>query len=423
MKHLLVTLMLLLSALQGAQLSSIPLPKVVIINTMPGDYDDADLQALAEEGKIFTFLSHASESSEESVQGLYEKFAMMLGLHMRQERFFDAYRVAFIVPYRVIGPYAGAIMHAATAYFLTRDRPFELIMFPIEEESESGYTRAMQTIDEEGFDLAIAPVTVKGAQILCDASYRTKLFIPTLHKRRLQCNAESIYFGGINYHEQEALLSGYVKLDDNVSAVADGSPLSLELSMHLEQFVDVKTNLVAEQSQDLSNMMRTHPDLNQSVLFLNAPVLKSSLFLSQMTLADYEPSKILSTQLNYTPLLLTLTQYHDRQNMIIANSIDQTDEKLVRNAELLGSQLRFDWLSYATLGGMDFFYALRSEDERYFKESFVEGSLAYNVQFVSPGLYRLIPAEPPLVEPNYPQEISVEEPLIYSPLPDTETIE
>ncbi len=45
-----------------------------------------------------------------------------------------------------------------------------------------------------------------------------------------------------------------------------------------------------------------------STIILNTPIVKSSIILSQITAFEVEPAKVLSTQLNYNPLLVKLTQ-------------------------------------------------------------------------------------------------------------------
>ena len=62
--------------------------------------------------------------------------------------------------------------------------------------------------------------------------------------------------------------------------------------------------------------------------------------MSQLTLYDTNATNVLSTQINYDPLVLSMTQYEDRKNMIIANSITQNNNILIETNSFLCSCYR-----------------------------------------------------------------------------------
>ena len=61
-------------------------------------------------------------------------------------------------------------------------------------------------------------------------------------------------------------------------------------------------------------MFKGNSSLNNTSLYLNTQLVTASLIASQLRANDIRPYALLSTQVNYNPLLLTLTQYEDRDN-------------------------------------------------------------------------------------------------------------
>jgi SRSO17 transposase len=83
-------------------------------------------------------------------------------------------------------------------------------------------------------------------------------------------------------------------------------------------------------------------------------MVKSSILLSQIRGKDLKPYRILSTQLNYNPLIISLTQRADRTKLVFANSIGKVDEELEENISLLGADIKYNWVNYSTLIGIDY---------------------------------------------------------------------
>ena len=103
-------------------------------------------------------------------------------------------------------------------------------------------------------------------------------------------------------------------------------------------------------------MKKLQPILNDSRIFLNTPLINSSIILSQITYYDIQTQGIYSTQINYNPTLLSITQAKDRDNMYIANSIGKLEDSFVEEAKLLNADLEYDWINYATALGIEYFY-------------------------------------------------------------------
>ncbi|WP_457598611.1 hypothetical protein [Hydrogenimonas sp.] len=416
MRKLLVILLLYTGLTAQIQLSSpIPLPSTVIIDLDPHEYDEKELFELLQKGEIFTFLAKSKTAQNPELAAVRQSYMTLFNI---THKIYSsaAFRVAFIVPYKVIGKYAYSTSNAALAYLLNRKIPFEMEVFPVGDEDNATLQTTLESLSGGSFDVIVAPVTMKGARYLCRQNLDTELFIPTLHKNRIDCPNNRVSFGGIDYSGQIETLSYLVDSNATTITVSDSSPISRMLSETVAETIDVKERLVLDRSGYFKDMIARHEDLNQSALFLNTPVVKSSLFLSQLTLADFKPQLILSTQINYSPLLLTLTQYHDRENMVLASSIGTLDPVLTENIALVNQDVRFNWLNYATVAGIDYYFSAKTGEQRLSQESFVDGSIDYGIQLYEAGLYRFIPRELPEVpdEENLtdlPEEEGMDAPL------------
>ncbi|SFP80394.1 hypothetical protein [Hydrogenimonas thermophila] len=394
MRKLLMTL-LTVSLLFGQSqiLSPIPLPMTIIIDLDPNEYEDHILEKKLENGEVFTFIAKSKNSKNEELLTMRQNIMSLFNI-MEKIYASGTFRLAFIVPYKVIGKYASSTSNSALGYLLNRGIPFEMKLYTIEDEDEQSLLETLNDINKEEFDLVVAPVTQKGAYYLCNQTLYSPLFIPTLHKNRLDCSNSMIFFGGIDYTKQIEILSSLVDEDGLKITVSDNSPVSQMLSNTAKEIVPIDESIVLGQNGYYKRTISRFSDLNQSTIFLNTPIVKSSLFLSQLTLANFKPSKVLSTQINYSPLLLTLTQYHDRENMVIANSIEKIDPKLSENIALIDQDIRFNWLNYSTVAGIDIVFSEKTSESRLSTVKLVNGSLNHNVKLYEAGLYRFILKEP-----------------------------
>ncbi len=389
--------LILLYTLVNAQiqlLSPIPLPSNVIVDLDVEEYSQEELEKLLQEGQIFTFLAKSKDINDTELASIRQSYMTLFNITQKIYSS-ETFKVAFIVPYKIIGKYSYTTSNSVLAYLLNRKVPFKMELFPVEDESNSTMQTALESLSGSTYDLVVAPVTLKGAEYICNQNLNTEIYIPTLHRNRVDCTNDMVSFGGIDYGAQIDLLSRLVEYNATTITVSDASSISKMLSTLVEARVDVNESLVLNRSGYYKDLIERHEDLNQSTIFLNTPVVKSSLFLSQLTLADFKPMQVLSTQINYSPLLLTLTQYHDRENMVLASSIGSLDPILSENISLINQDIRFNWLNYATVVGVDSYFSAKTAEPRVAKEEFVNGSLEYDIKLYEAGLYRFIPKELP----------------------------
>lgn len=368
--------------------SDIPLPRLIVINYHGQECSDECLDRLYEEGKTFSFLAAYSPKIASIKNGnRYRELAGLLNLNMESvyvdsgERF----RVAMIAPKKIVGRYAVSTSHSILAYLLLKNEKFDFKTINAKDESVEALKSAIEIAKSEGYENVIALVTKTGAQNLSSIStYGVDIYIPSINKSAINNPSSSITYGGIDYKKQiEKLLENG---DKEVVAV-NGGGLGNELTTILRESgasvyeINFDEMDSAKLKGDISRYRRF---ISNGTLFLNTPVVKSSMFISQLSFGELSPSKLLSTQLNYSPLLFTLTQDRDRDRLVVANSITSLNKTLIDANLLLQADIKYDWVNYTTSYGVDrFFYKSYPVGENMpFKEQVIDGEVVYDIELL-----------------------------------------
>jgi SRSO17 transposase len=206
---------------------------------------------------------------------------------------------------------------------------------------------------------------------------RLNLYLPLINKNEVVKSPQNIVFGAIDYKNQiETLLTQSNKQN---SIFYTNNALGLKLKEYVENSnQNVKATTVINKHTNVFKRIVKNKKLRNSSLFLNTSIIKSSIILSQLRAHEANVYKILSTQLNYTPLVISLTQYPDRKNFVIANSIERTDLKLQESLALFDADIEYNWVNYATLIGMDYLY--KKDDSGLFPSKIEDNQVKYNVR-------------------------------------------
>lgn len=323
-------------------------------------------------------------------------------------------KVAMILPNKRIGRYAHTTSTAAFAYFLTREHPFVLKTFQIGDESPEEIEGVLNDIKELGFDYVIAPVTPKGARVIVEIEDELVIFFPTIHKNDLSAAPENIYFGAIDYRAQIEKLAPFassplvVMYDKSAqgkkllemtkeSYLENGMPFLV--TSRQKNALDEKTPYdpdlepkkkkviaygVDKKTSNLKEYFNKNEEIQYGSLFLNTPLIKSTMILSQLSVYDTEITNALSTQINYDPLLLSMTQKKDRSDLYIANSISIHNDTLVQANALLSNDIVYDWINYASTIGADLFFHQITGEERIYELPMVDNQIIYPIAVVQP---------------------------------------
>ena len=371
------------------KLSHIPLTKSVFLNIDSSTCDVQCMEKLLDDGYIFSFISYYNSSTEE-LDSMKSEFAY----YQRVFRIFDdtdlAIRVAMLVPQKSIRRYASTTVNSVLAYLTSKQNNFEVKVFNSNDEKESSILRELNEIKKENFRYVIAPVTNTGAKIILANSDDLIIYIPTVHKSSEENNNSNVIFGGINYNKQIDELMKYT--NEKVAYFSDGSDLSKALNSSL---VSKNPNIVYSKSINSSRisfkrMFKKNKKLQGSSIFMNTPLVKTSLISSQLRVYDIEPYALLSTQINYNPMLLTLTQYDDRKEFFIANSIGESSVNMRELNSLFGHDIVYDWVNYSTSIGIDYFYTqyFVPTANKNFSENIIGNQVKYNISIMRPKRYK-----------------------------------
>lgn len=427
MKHLLLLFFasLLLQA-QSFLISSVPLPKTYVLNTDEKECDNACLYQLIEDERFFSFLAHAKDRIDDPVLNdiLLIKTALFNVERMRQ---YTELKIAMLLPYRVIGRYAYSTTNAAFAYFLTKNRAFELKTYHAESEDLEELEKVLRKIEEDDFHYVIAPLTLTGARNVASLDLPMHIYFPTIQKDDLNISTDYIYYGGINYKKQLESLMSYSStpltvfydenslgdkltqmtkeeylyaFDQNITKDRllpedeDGAPLSAEemkeLNISYASSPKFYSFPIAKNTSNLQSILDDNEKIQEGSFLLNTPVVKSAMIMSQLTLYDVNTSSILSTQINYNPELLLLTQPKDREKMLIANSINYHNNIMIESNALLQNNIAYDWINYATMIGADYFYHLITSAHREYPQEMIDNQIEYPISIVQPTSSRFI---------------------------------
>ena len=400
MKKLIFTILLLpiVGFAQSFLISNIPLPKTYIQNLDPYPCSEKCMQEYIDNGMIFSFLAHATTKLENEEHNELRNMNISI-FNLGSTIINKKLKIALLLPYKKIGKYASSTTNASFAYLITKNQTFELKSYKIETESVEDISVAINNIQNDGFTHVIAPLTSIGAESIVQIDPEINIFFPTINKQDLISTSPYLYFGGIDYRAQSDLL-----LKEAVSPLVifyDKSSIGKKLanyendkfkSMPQEFQQDRKTinYSISRRTTNLERHLKENENIQLASFFINTPIVKTSMIISQLTLYDANATNILSTQINYDPLILSMTQYNDRRDMIIANSITEHNNVLIETNSLLSNDIEYDWINYTTTVGIDYFFHLLTNEDREYNIEIADNQMIYPIELLKPSVARFV---------------------------------
>ncbi len=399
---------------QSSQVSNIPLPKTYIQNLDPYPCDLECMQDFIDKNMILSFLSYATSKLEDKALNETRMLNVSI-LNIGSNSLTGHLNIALLLPYKKIGKYAASTTNASFAYLMTKNHSFDLKSYKIESESKDEIQKALHRIKEDGFSYVIAPFTLQGAKIITQINPEINIYFPTIHKKDINSSSPYLFYGAIDYKAQTDLLLENAK--SPLVIFHDKSSTGKKLAAYEEEsfkYTVVPANNSSEvdsfgayiekphkvlnpnarvfkysipkRTSNLQSLLRRNRKIKNGTFFINTPIIKTSMILSQLTLYDTYPRKVLSTQINYNPLLLSMTQYQDRNKMLIANSITENTNLLIEINNLLGNDIVYDWINYTTTVGIDFFYKQITGEEREYKIAMRDSQMIYPIEIIKPSI-------------------------------------
>ncbi|MFV0482137.1 MAG: hypothetical protein ACK5LP_09145 [Campylobacteraceae bacterium] len=372
--------------------SSIPLPQSVFIDLTGTSCDFLCVQKLLDDKLIFSFLSkYNDKDTTKTLQENYLLYGQILNVFLVDVD--TGYvRLAILAPQKTIGRYALTSVNSVTAYLLEQSNEFEVQVYNSGDESVESIKKSLFDIRQDGFHHVIAIVTQSGAESLLNYGDGLNIFIPTLHSSMFPYVPANVVFGGVDYRAQIKSLNKFS--NDFAILFSDGSKLgeSLNEMVRDENKIVVSNTTFSTVRNDYKGFFENNTNINASTLYFNTPLVTTSLLASQTRLYKHNPFAMLSTQINYQPMFLTLTQPADRKNFFIASSIGAIKPSLNTMNSNLGNNLEYDWVNYSTSIGTEYLLGrfFLPGMHKIFDESVINSQVEYKTTVYKAGNYRFI---------------------------------
>lgn len=384
----------------GQYPSPLPTPSAEILNVDIERCSTSCLRDFLERGQVFSFMANVNKDNQNE-RVLEELNALLSALEISEIPYFIGaqkpfFNIALLFPRKSIGRYSSTTTNVILSYLLQQKGRFNFESFDSKTELQEDIQEALEVIAAQGYRQVIAVVTQDGANAINALNPNLEVFIPTVHKSQIQGEiARRVIFGGISYAEQIQKLSA---LNPNVKATSfyDDSVIGKQMQAYTQEAnanLGYTKSFNLKQNPDFQKEMKSvRGQLRGTRIFLNTPVTNSSVILSQLTYHEVAPQGIYSTQINYNPSLLSITQERDKRNMYIANSIMPLDSLFVENAKLLNADLQYNWINYTTAYGIEYFYRKSvPRVKAYFKEKIRNQQVEYAIEILTPTNTRFVP--------------------------------
>ncbi|MDD5051289.1 MAG: hypothetical protein PHO27_00995 [Sulfuricurvum sp.] len=307
-------------------------------------------------------------------------------------------KIALLSSPKTIGKYSQSVFNVSLATLMSRHNDnYTIKQYDINDESTESLTHALSQINHDGMNAILAPLTLNGAKNLSLINPNIPTFIPTVHRRYISDSPTSIVFGAIDYKAQIEALLPY--MSNSIAVFYDNSPVGMQLKddtqeVFFSQHADKKksdTYVIDAKGENIISHFSKPSSFTKRSVILHIPVVKSAILCAHMTFTGVKEQNILSTQINVDPTLLTLTQYQDRKNMILANSITEFPPAIYETNELMNNDLTYDWINYASSVGIDYLVSLLSNTPREYTMRIVNSQIIYPVELVRPKEYGFEP--------------------------------
>lgn len=391
MKKILLTLCFLIipCVAKNVVISPLPLPKIEVINVETQNCSKRCLNKLYEEGDYVSFVARFGDEDDAELRAKLSIAMRELGVLEvplpPQKSSVAGVKIALLMPKKVIGRYFTASIDTILSYLMVRGGDFSFEVFNTNTEDSKAIQEAYNRAVERESNFIIGIFTANGAKhIAQDLDISTPIYLPTINARQIQDVRipKNLYFGGIDYEKQmEILLS--LSRGEQIVAYNDKS----QTGSYLGSLLHAKNaNIVFEQAIDSTMAKRFNTliaaqrgYLKSSVVIFNTPGIRTGLIMSQIGSNGVRPKRMLSTQVNYDSSLLNLVQPSDRKEFFVVNVINEVNSHLLEYAALLGRDLKYNWVNYATAVGVELLLGESVDKKsRYFNEKFLNNQVNYN---------------------------------------------
>lgn len=188
----------------------------------------------------------------------------------------------------------------------------------------------------------------------------TYLFYPIINKNDVNYSSNNVYFAGIDFVQQIQKLSTLLT-EKKAIAINENTYFSKKL-LKIEQ---QELNITSINVNDI-----IYYQLKNKYIFFNTSSVNTAKILSKLNYLNLPTYLQLAPQINYDPMLIELTQPSAVNKLIIANSIINFPKNLEDFNENLYTNIKFNWLNYASSLLANKIYNLQTNSEEFFLNDF-----------------------------------------------------
>jgi len=258
------------------------------------------------------------------------------------------------------------VMNSLNAYFLYKKVNYSLKIFEKKDFNETAVKNYNFVID-----YTLNPDITKLNNL------QTNIFFPILRKSDVNLTEENqsqnydffntyqpqksnFYFGGIDFNDQINKLLGLM-INNNAVAINSNTYFSKKLT--------------EIESKEINLTIFTYPNIKYPLLenkniFFNTSSVKTAEILSKINYLDINTSLEFSTQINYDPTLISLTQSNAVKKIILANSILNIPKFLMDYNDNLNTNITFNWLNFNSSVLANKIYNLKTDSDEFFLNDF-----------------------------------------------------
>lgn len=383
MKKILIMLCICLSLVAKKQeLSNIDPAKVFYINFENRTCNDECLKDLLQKGLYISYIAEFN-SNDEKLNNIYAKLINGIDyIDIPKKQKSSSIKIAILIPEKIIKSYSANIVSPALAYLIKQNHNVYMKVFFTNDENTENIMPLVPLLQDYSF--IITGFQNNGIRTLNSVITDIPVFNPLAKASNFENIGTNYTFGSIDYDEQVSRLLSIA--NNKVAIFQDGSALASDISNKIRN----KGNVVferkfASKELNINAVLGQAWHLNNASIFFNLPLVKTTLLATQLRALSVRPKVYLSTQINYHPMFLNLSQENERALFYFANSIGEIDSEVEYINDLLGQKIAYNWVAYSTSVGLDYYYneIYSNSEKRIFNENFIGNSLHFKVRIMN----------------------------------------
>ena len=290
--------------------------------------------------------------------------------------------IAVVFSSSEIGQYALEVTVTINTYLLYKNNNFNITIYDLDKYKGAQLIEVFKDISNKNISKVMLMITKERLAELdtIDTVSKFQVYLPLINSYdtliQLDVKNLELVYGAISYKKQFESLRKYSK-EETLSEFYDNSNIGSVLHSYLEDKHINYSRKINDRNGEYKYFLTSKVLIDSSII-LNTPIVKSSIILSQINALEVDVKQILSTQLNYSPFLFTLTQRPDRRKVVIANSIGKLPDDLIEYNNLLNNNIIYNWVNYSTILGVE--YLLNGNLDKFEGVEIKDNQVNYSVE-------------------------------------------